>query len=357
MMTDRLPERADAPRIGWIDICKGLLIILMVLGHTGTPVIRPLRRWIYSFHMPAFVFLSGYTARHDRPFGTFIVKKTKRILIPYVVWNLLYLALYAFLASRNIYLFFSQSQTFSFSAFFTSLATTDLGGATWFLPVIFEISLIYQLLQMLGNLVKRPRLVPYAGILIGLGGFWLCDSGHFLPYYLDLSLYGLLYYSLGQIFAREKVFEEHLPRKEMTVLSIGTAYVFGMLYQNASMNWPTREFAGILENLTSSVCGIYICYRASLWFSRIGAFQKLLTFLGRHTLEILIFHFAAYRVVFCLLHLLGLVPVEYLRNLMPQNTLPMEWLTIPAAALALCAAGIRLAERCGKGVRKIMAGK
>ncbi|MBO4939195.1 MAG: acyltransferase family protein [Oscillospiraceae bacterium] len=356
-MTERLPERAGSPRIEWIDICKGLLIILMVLGHTGTPVIRPLRKWIYSFHMSAFLFLSGYTAGRDLPFGAFMLKRMKRILVPYVVWNLAYLALYAFLISRDIYLFFDAAQTVSFADFFRNLATTDLGGATWFLPVIFEISLIYRLLQMLCTAAKRPEFAPYLGALIGVGGFYLCDGGHYLPYMLDLALYGLLYYSLGSFFARNRVLEEHLPAREMTLLCAGVSYLFGMLYQNASMQWPTREFAGILENLISSISGIYVCYRVSVWLCGANVLKRGLSFFGKHTLEILIFHFAAYRVVFCVMHLLGWLPAEYMRVRMPQDALSMEWLIVPAAALALCAAGIMVKERCSKGLRKLMAGK
>ena len=49
-----------------IDNYKGLLILLVVIGHTinafhiTTPWVRQLNLCIYFFHMPAFFFLSGY---------------------------------------------------------------------------------------------------------------------------------------------------------------------------------------------------------------------------------------------------------------------------------------------------------
>lgn len=42
----------------WVDIAKGIAIILMVLGHTAIP--DSLSRFIYSFHMPFF-----YSLRND----------------------------------------------------------------------------------------------------------------------------------------------------------------------------------------------------------------------------------------------------------------------------------------------------
>src|SRR4029077_11373781 len=47
-----------------IDNARFILIVLVVLGHflttmQGSPALDVLYAWIYMFHMPAFVFLSG----------------------------------------------------------------------------------------------------------------------------------------------------------------------------------------------------------------------------------------------------------------------------------------------------------
>lgn len=49
-------------RIEWVDIAKGIAILLVVLGHTGLAVgsARYLDAFIYSFHLPLFFVLSGY---------------------------------------------------------------------------------------------------------------------------------------------------------------------------------------------------------------------------------------------------------------------------------------------------------
>ena len=45
-------------RIEWIDIAKGIGIILVVIGHISQ--IEVLNDIIYSFHMPLFFIISGY---------------------------------------------------------------------------------------------------------------------------------------------------------------------------------------------------------------------------------------------------------------------------------------------------------
>lgn len=45
-------------RVEWVDVAKGIGIILVVLGHNQSP--DYIIKFIYSFHMPLFFFLSGY---------------------------------------------------------------------------------------------------------------------------------------------------------------------------------------------------------------------------------------------------------------------------------------------------------
>lgn len=69
--------------------CFGILLV--VLGHSGENI-PYLSKWIYSFHMPLFIFISGYLLDYTSKNGidkinlfNFINKKIKRLLIPYFV--------------------------------------------------------------------------------------------------------------------------------------------------------------------------------------------------------------------------------------------------------------------------------
>lgn len=83
-----------------IDCAKGLAIILVVIGHIvaregGAPLGNEwyylyLKRAIYTFHMPLFMFLSGWVFYYTAPISnslkelkTFIFKKAYRLLVPF----------------------------------------------------------------------------------------------------------------------------------------------------------------------------------------------------------------------------------------------------------------------------------
>ena len=79
------------------DNIKGIMIILVVfchliekfqIGYLGIGLTKHIYYAVYSFHMPVFVFISGYFAGKNRD-GQ-LSKNLKRYLIPYVVINTVY---------------------------------------------------------------------------------------------------------------------------------------------------------------------------------------------------------------------------------------------------------------------------
>lgn len=91
-------------RIEWIDVARGIAIFLVCLGHRDIPAF--LGKWIYSFHLPAFFWISGYITKYDSDisFGNFLKKKVKGLLVPYASLSLVYIFLefvYAFLFNKN----------------------------------------------------------------------------------------------------------------------------------------------------------------------------------------------------------------------------------------------------------------
>ena len=93
-MSRSVAETKGNSRFEVLDIMKGILIVLVVLGHTNTP----LTRWIYSFHMAAFFAISGYLW-NDRHAGSskdalsFIISRLKRLYLPFVAVNITYILL------------------------------------------------------------------------------------------------------------------------------------------------------------------------------------------------------------------------------------------------------------------------
>lgn len=74
-----------------VSIAKAILMILVVVGHSGCPAY--ICDFIYLFHVPAFFFVSGYLfkERHLDDFKGFVVKKIRSLYFPYVLWSTIFL--------------------------------------------------------------------------------------------------------------------------------------------------------------------------------------------------------------------------------------------------------------------------
>lgn len=104
-----------ADRIGWLDVARGIGIVLVVLGHAlGGLIDSPLglgqdgfRRTffaIYTFHMPLFLLLSGLLVprRLEKGTGAFARSLLPTIVWPYFLWSALqYSLIYALGSAVN----------------------------------------------------------------------------------------------------------------------------------------------------------------------------------------------------------------------------------------------------------------
>lgn len=87
-----LPVTTSPPkeRVAYLDNARYWVMLLVVIGHTLTQFIvmdsaRAVYIWIYAFHMPFFVLISGYTARHYVGDFRQIRRIVSTLVIPYLI--------------------------------------------------------------------------------------------------------------------------------------------------------------------------------------------------------------------------------------------------------------------------------
>jgi fucose 4-O-acetylase-like acetyltransferase len=131
-------------RITLFDYAKGLLIILVVLGHI-MPGDLFWTGWICSFHVPAFFLINGmllsYNRYTERPFfqkNGIVLQGIKKILCPYFAFALLLLLTrWAFAGFTIENLRWQLIDLLSLWGI----------GANWFLPCLFFAQIIYYFIK------------------------------------------------------------------------------------------------------------------------------------------------------------------------------------------------------------------
>lgn len=123
-------------RLDYLDMVKGIGIILVVIGHS-TYVAEGVLTWLASFHMPLFFMVSGMLFCHKdstgEPFFPYMKRRFCGTMIPYFWFSLIYIGVdyYYLYAHPEI-----MSQAFIDNAL---LQVVSLFGISvlWFLPAIF----------------------------------------------------------------------------------------------------------------------------------------------------------------------------------------------------------------------------
>lgn len=86
------------------DNYKAFLIIMVIIGHFIQPcyknnsILYILKYFIYAFHMPAFIFVSGYFSKKDTSWQ----KAVQKVLIPYVAFQCIYYMYYTYGIKINV---------------------------------------------------------------------------------------------------------------------------------------------------------------------------------------------------------------------------------------------------------------
>ncbi len=339
---------AGGERIIWVDIARGICILLMVAGHT----LSPFGTLIYLFHIPAFFILSGFTCAGERlGLGRYAWEKAKRLMLPFFAVNLFFVLLAAAASALGLSGLFMAQREPGLAARLAALfslypGTPQLGGATWFLPVLFLAEILYRVFGFvcakLPFLRQREWLLAFAA---GLAGQWLSAAGLWLPYNADLALTGCMYLGLGAALRRYRVMEERIPPRPMLASSIGVVMFLAFFFYRAQgpMNWPTRVFNPLPIQLPAVFCSFYLLAALGRWLAARGRAGAFFAFYGRHSFAVLAFHFAAFRLFSLVLVGLRLQDQAVLQELVPPPMEGLWWLAYAAFAAGFCLLISRLA--------------
>lgn len=82
----------ETKRIDFVDLAKGICILLVVLYHINVPI--PYMELASCFRMPLYFILSGLFFKDYGGFKFFLVKKTNKLAIPWLFFYTFYAALF-----------------------------------------------------------------------------------------------------------------------------------------------------------------------------------------------------------------------------------------------------------------------
>jgi fucose 4-O-acetylase-like acetyltransferase len=282
-------------RSGFVDVLKGYAALLVVFGHAFAVAYPGSFRnniifiTIYSFHMPLFMFISGYLSygKMGGPLVPAILRRVLKIIPVYILWHVLYAL---FDHDRNLWQapwqFWKQAFLFP--------------DAPWYLPIFLYCYCILALVQIAGR-KAGPWIYAlfFAAIL-------------FMPFPATFGLIKVKWYSFylvlgflvrGALLHRERTkAEEGLTGHGQAPLLSGTTVaafllfpaiiLLGALWVREPGNIDFRLFESIWRKpslwvlyYAGAIAGIFFSFHAAKLLER-TFLRSGLQWLGRYSLEI-----------------------------------------------------------------------
>ena len=175
-------------RIEYIDIARGIGIILMIAGHVYYDTV--FRDIIFSFHMPLFLFISGMLYNYNENTKEFIIKIIKRLYIPYVIGVVFVSTFRNILLNSNIKIL--PQILVGFSNCRSMFPTVETVGALWFIPYLIFIQIVYNYINKVAE--GKDALLLYETIVLMLCGFYFKKEQVYLPWSIDVALTTMIFY-------------------------------------------------------------------------------------------------------------------------------------------------------------------
>ena len=294
----------------------GTAIVMVVAGHLGYGVLTVGDLFpYYSFHVPLFMFISGYFYKEvgkGQTFG-YVKKKVRRLLVPYLLWNLVYGLLAWLLRGYG----FSMGEEIGIR---TLLLAPFMHGyqfiynyAAWFVPVLLVIEMMNLLMRLIcgWSFEKLSRRRDEGGNLewfylagslaIGMIVVCLAIGGHVWGDYKAAGRILFLYpcYQMGQFY--KKKLEKHDTMGNLVyfaiVMGVQTLLQIGCNGLAFSSVWCTGFANGPLVPYVTIVTGIAFWLRIAKVAAPVIGRSRVIRFLGQNTYTVMMHHVLVFMLI------------------------------------------------------------
>ena len=269
-----------------IDALRGVAIILVVLGHALQTYLKDmdsnlLFRYIYSFHMPLFMFISGYVT-----FGKNIDirKKFLTLAVPFFAWYQVQYLLHSVIFQEHLKYVPYMVQL---------LVSPDFG--LWFLWVLFLNFLYLKIVLTYTNLSSH-----YGDVIGVVAGCLLLQATQLNALGIGFAKVFFVFFAGGYLFPK---YAPNIPYKKISKIIVIIGFlILGSLWYRLSppiawetfiVGWHSIHLHGAtnllpLYEFIVPVLGIGACY--SLVPKNGGWWYQILAWLGTLTMEIYVIH-------------------------------------------------------------------
>jgi fucose 4-O-acetylase-like acetyltransferase len=274
-----MPTLGGKRRIQFIDLAKGVCIILVVLFHAQ--VFTPKTPLMSNLRMPLYFFLSGLFFKTYGSTANFVVKKVNKILVPFVFFYIIseVITVLCLVHLHNYTLAGVQEHLLRFDL------TCNI--PLWFLLCLFVTNVIFCVLR---RTLKNDVVFSFAVVVCAIGGVVLGEDGVSGFAWSATALTALPFFYLGYMSNRTSwLYPNKLDKYNVPLgfVLIAAALVICYFSDNAHISMRENKFVG--SAVASYSASVFVVAGVLMLCKAVGH-VPLLSYIGRYSIIMLGLH-------------------------------------------------------------------
>ena len=276
-------------RIEYIDLAKGICILLVVSMHVA-PDIGGGYGFLTCLRMPLYYCLSGMFFKQYGGFNSFLIKKTDKLLLPFLAWYLIgYLVYYI-----RVFAIGEPEHIFRITDLFTE--PEFYNGSLWFLLSLFWCNLLFYPITKISDKAGVQAVIVF--LLASIGWIWsYADLHNFL--YIGTTLTCLPFFFIGrELMGRDILKGDKNLRKDIGV------FIGCMIIAMACLLLPEepvfmRFYLNHIDSgdpLTLYICSVSLVVM-TLILCKYVVRLPYVSYLGRYSIIVLVTHVLIYNII------------------------------------------------------------
>ena len=293
-------------RSAFWDIMKGLGIIAVVIGHSGS-FLKP---FVYMYHLILFFYVAGYLY-NDKYSATpylFFGKRIKSQWILAIKYSLLFILLHNLFLKIGIY---SSNELIPFNGQTLLINIINciflknieyMGGAMWFIPFLFwgvvGFCFIRWSTLSIKNNLKREIATSLIFLLLIPISLYLLKNQVLLDYHIHLVF---IIFPIVQLGFLIKEYNVKISYRWYFAL-ISTAIIGGMwYYTNDNVELSHSFIINVYVFYVVSIAGIYTNLYLASKIQLNKRLSQVFSYIGEKSFHIMALHFVSFKIVdyFC----------------------------------------------------------
>lgn len=280
-------------RISWIDCWKGIATVLIVFGHV---LDFNITKYVFWFHMPLFLFISGYMYKEEHNYLSFFKKNFLRLIVPYISFLILFSLpnitayIHGILINKQLDSL-STLIIFTLKQFYGGEMLGDWFALFWLITCLFFTKQLYNFIYTKFGSEKWLMNIIMLDVYCLATIDCLLFKDVIFPWDINVVLMALPFYWLGHMASQQSNIFNSIKLVLIAFFTLFTMFLIDKFsYLEFAFDMKNQIYGVPIINVVTAIAGIIIVQTVAKTIIKTKFFDRVICEIGGASMIIIYLH-------------------------------------------------------------------